>query len=128
MVIGFATLFVLSALGEWLVHWLHLPLPGGLMGMVVLLVFLLVRPRPRPQLQAASQALLQNMMLLFIPLVTGVVDQVEQLQSHWLVFVGACIGGSLITLAITAWVFAAMLKWQKAKVACADEAPRSPRA
>lgn len=117
MVIGFTILFALSAAGEWCVQKLHLPLPGGLVGMVLLLMALLLLKKPIAQLQSASQALLQNMMLLFIPLVCGIIEQVEQLQAHWLVFFGACIGGALITLAITAWTFAAMLKWQKTKIA-----------
>ena len=109
---GALTLLVLLQLvGEGLARLMNLPLPGGLVGMVLLLAALLVRGRTPAGLTHTSRFLLQNLMLLFIPFIAGIMDQVGLLRSQWLPFLAACVLGAVASLLTTAWT----LRWMIAR-------------
>ena len=106
---AFLALLVLQWVGEVLVQALGLPLPGALVGALLLLVGLLLLGRLPKALEQTSGALLQNLMLLFIPIVAGVMLHFERIASEWLPFIVSCIVGAALTLVVTALVFRWML-------------------
>lgn len=110
MIPGITLLFVMQLLGEALVYGLHLPLPGPLVGMLLLVLALLLRGHVPQGLREASSALLQNLMLLFIPAVTGVMMHFGRVAQEWLPFVAAGVGGAAITLLVTAFTLRLMLR------------------
>lgn len=129
MIQAFAVLLVLQLVGELLVQSLHLPLPGPLVGMLLLLAGLVWHGRVPEPLRKLGDVLLQNMMLLFIPAVAGVMMLFERVAQEWLPFFVACIGGAAITLAVTALVLQALLKRRPPDVEPeASSAPTEPRA
>ena len=107
---AFLALLVLQWVGEVLVQALGLPLPGALVGALLLLVGLLLLGRLPKALEQTSAALLQNLMLLFIPIVAGVMLHFERIASEWLPFLASGIGGAVLTLLVTASVFRWMLQ------------------
>ena len=109
MIRALTTLLLLQLTGDILARLLHLPLPGSLVGMLLLLAGLLVRGHVSPELQQTSQAMLQNLMLLFIPFIAGIVAQLEHVRAQWLPFVAACVLGAVVSLVATAWTFRWML-------------------
>src|SRR5574344_2795737 len=106
---AFLALLVLQWVGEVLVQALGLPLPGALVGALLLLVGLLLLGRLPKALEQVSGALLQNMMLLFIPIIAGVMLHFERIASEWLPFIVSCSVGAALTLVVTALVFRWML-------------------
>src|ERR1700741_5006002 len=77
--------------GEALVRGLHLPMPGPVIGLMILLVLLLARDRftvlARGPLQgdgveSASRGLLANLSLLFVPAGVGVVQELDLVAAH----------------------------------------------
>ncbi len=119
---AFLALLVLQWVGEVLVQALGLPLPGALVGALLLLVGLLLLGRLPKALEQTSGALLQNLMLLFIPIVAGVMLHFERIASEWLPFLASGIGGAVLTLLVTAAVFRWMLQrsGQKTEVEAAE--------
>lgn len=107
MVYALSALFAFQFLGEVLVQWLHLPLPGALAGMLLLFAALLAYGRVPDALERTAGSLLQNMMLLFIPAIAGVMLHFDRIAREWLPFLVAGIAGAAITLAVTAWT----LRW-----------------
>ena len=107
---AFLALLVLQWVGEVLVQSLGLPLPGALVGALLLLVGLLLLGRLPKALEQTSGALLQNLMLLFIPIVAGVMLHFERIASEWLPFLASGIGGAVLTLLVTAAVFRWLLQ------------------
>ena len=107
---AFLALLVLQWVGEVLVQALGLPLPGALVGALLLLVGLLLLGRLPKALEQTSGALLQNLMLLFIPIVAGVMRHFERIASEWLPFLASGIGGAVLTLLVTAAVFRWLLQ------------------
>lgn len=119
-------LFVLQWVGEVLVQLLGLPLPGALVGALLLLVGLLALGRLPRELEQTAGALLQNMMLLFIPIVAGVMLHFERIASEWLPFIASGIGGAVLTLVVTALVFRRMLARTGQQAQVGTDTPEQP--
>ena len=115
MLYALATLFAFNLLGELLVRVSGLPLPGALVGTLMLLIGLLFYKRLPKPLEDTAQVLLQNMMLLFIPVIAGVMLEFHHLRREWLPFVLSCVAGAAITFAATALTFRFFLQRQRAK-------------
>lgn len=110
MVPAFALLLVFQLIGEVAVQLLSLPLPGPLVGMLLLFAALVLRGSLPQAAGEAANALLSHLMLLFIPAVTGVMMYFGRIGQEWLPFFGACILGAAVTLAVTALTLRWMLK------------------
>ena len=113
MLYAIAVLFAFQLLGEFLVRISGLPLPGALVGTLLLLVGLLFYKRLPKPLEDTAQVLLQNMMLLFIPVIAGVMLEFDHLRREWLPFVLACVAGAAITFTATALTFRFFLQRQR---------------
>ena len=121
MLYALATLFAFNLLGELLVRVSGLPLPGALVGTLLLLIGLLFYKRLPKPLEDTAQVLLQNMMLLFIPVIAGVMLEFDHLRREWLPFVLSCVVGAAVTFTATALTFRFFLQRERAKSA-KDEA------
>jgi putative effector of murein hydrolase LrgA (UPF0299 family) len=73
-------LLVCQLLGEIVIRALGLPVPGPVLGMFFLFLFLLLRDGPSTELRTTAQALLQHLSLLFVPAGTGVVLYLRLIQ------------------------------------------------
>ncbi len=89
--------------GELLVTLLALPLPGPVVGMVLLFVGLLVRRGVPAPLAATSGALLDNLALLFVPAGVGVLLHLPRLAESWAAVSAALIVSTALTLLVTGW-------------------------
>lgn len=110
---GLLAVLLFQLIGELIVVWLSLPLPGPVLGMVLLLLVLLDAKRVPEPLRRVSDALLSNLALLFVPAGVGLVLHFELLKSEWWIILLALVISSLGAAAITAFVFAALLKRQR---------------
>ena len=115
MLYALAVLFAFQLLGEFLARVTGLPLPGALIGILLLLLGLLFYKRLPKTLEDTAQVLLQNMMLLFIPVIAGVMLEFDHLRCEWLPFVLACIAGAAITFTATALTFRFCLQRQRTR-------------
>ena len=112
MLYAITALFALQLLGEAIVHFCGLPLPGALVGTLLLLAALIAYGSTPAALERVGNTLLQNMMLLFIPIVAGVVLEFENLARQWQPFLLACIAGAALTFVATLLSFRWMLRLQ----------------
>lgn len=119
MLYAIAALFTFQLLGEALVHLLGLPLPGALMGMLLLLGAIAALGRVPEALERTAVGLLQAMMLLFIPAIVGVMLHFERIAREWLPFLAACVGGAVVTLVVTACTLRWLLRRQAPAEKCA---------
>ena len=110
MVLAFAVLLVFQLLGEIVAQGLGLPVPGPLVGMLLLFGVLLVRGGMPDPLRDTANLVLQHLMLLFIPAVTGVMMYFDRIASEALAFLIACVLGAALTLGATALTLQWMLR------------------
>jgi holin-like protein len=100
-VLLYAALFVFA---EYLVDWLHLPLPANLVGMVLMFSLILCRIIPLRWVRAGSRWLLAEMLLFFVPAVVAVVNYAQLLLvDGWRIFAVIALS-TLMVLGSTAWV------------------------
>lgn len=125
MLYAITALFAFQLLGEAIVQLTGLPLPGALMGTLLLLAALLLHGRLTESLEKAAGVLLQNMMLLFIPVIAGVMLEFDRLSREWQPFVIACVAGAAITFLATAFTFRWCLERQRAREAAASQGDKA---
>ena len=101
MVRGFAILLVLQWLGEVLSSWLQLPLPGSVVGMLLMLIGLRFGLIQLAWVRDSAQLLLDNLSMLFVPAGVGVMVYFELISAHWLPLTVATLVSTLAVLATT---------------------------
>ena len=104
MLEALATLLVFQTIGEVLSYLLRLPIPGPVLGMVLLLVVLMARPAAVDALRPTSLELLKHLSLLFVPAGVGVMLHVARISDEWLPIVVALIVSTALAIAVTALV------------------------
>jgi holin-like protein len=107
---AFAALLVCQLIGEVFVQALALPVPGPLVGMLLLFAALVLRGELPAAMADTAQGLLSHLMLLFIPAVTGVMMYFDRIGREWWPFLGACLLGAAVTMAVTAFTLRWMLR------------------
>src|SRR5690606_40963024 len=98
------------AAGEVLARITGLPLPGPLIGMLLMLAALMAYGRVPTGLRDTCHHVLKHLMLLFVPLVAGIMMYFGPLEREWIPFLLACIGGVAFTIIVTAVTFRWMLR------------------
>jgi holin-like protein len=106
---GLALLLLCQSAGEALVRLAHLPLPGPVVGMLLLL-WLLRWPTTRAPTQAAADGLLAHLSLLFVPVGVGVMTHLDLIAQFGLRMLLVIVLSTWAGLAVTALVLRALLK------------------
>jgi holin-like protein len=107
---AFTVLLVYQLVGEVLVLATGLPVPGPVIGMLLLFVTLLVRGSAPAWLRDTCQGLLSHLSLLFVPAGVGVLLHFKRLGAEWLPIVVALVASTVITIGVTALVMRALQK------------------
>jgi len=90
--------------GETFVVWTGLPVPGPVIGMVLLFVGLITHGSLPDELATVSDTLLTHLSLLFVPAGVGVMLHAGLLGQEWLAISAALVASTLLTIAVTAAV------------------------
>lgn len=101
-------LLVYQLVGEVLVQLLGLPVPGPVVGMLLLFVTLLARGSAPEPLRATANGLLAHLSLLFVPAGVGVMLHFERLGAEWLPILVALVASTVITIGVAALVMRAL--------------------
>lgn len=91
--------------GEFLVRLMDLPIPGPVLGLVIMLAGLALRGGAPEALRTTADGLLRHLSLLFVPAGVGVMLHFERIGDEWLALVGAVILSTWATIAVSAVVF-----------------------
>ena len=102
MLPAFAILLLFQCLGEGIVFLLGLPIPGPVVGMMLLFAALLLWPALQTRVEAAASELLRHLSLLFVPAGVGIIAAAGSGSGHWLAIVASLVVSTLLTLAVTA--------------------------
>jgi holin-like protein len=97
-------LLVYQLVGEVLVQLTGLPVPGPVVGMLLLFITLIVRDRVPETFRNTAQQLLSHLSLLFVPAGVGVMLHFGRLGKEWLALAVALVASTVITIAVTALV------------------------
>ena len=106
---GLAYLLLFQCAGELLARGLHAPLPGPVLGLLLLLAALNV-PAIRLPVAAAADLLLAHLSLLFVPVGVGVMTHLALVSQYGLRMLLVITLSTWIGLAVTALVLKAGLR------------------
>lgn len=95
-------LYLLSVIGGLIVDFTHLPLPGSIIGLIILLVLLHMKIVKKKWVVDGVGFLLSILTLLFIPATVGVVNYPELLSWYGLSLLFITIVSTLFALGLTA--------------------------
>ncbi len=112
MLAGLTWLLIYQCIGEILVRWTGLPVPGPVVGMVLLFVTLLAKQAAPASLQTAASGLLSHLSLLFVPAGVGVMLHFHRVASEWLPIVVSLVVSTVLAMAVTALVMRHLLARQ----------------
>ncbi|TCO80807.1 putative effector of murein hydrolase LrgA (UPF0299 family) [Plasticicumulans lactativorans] len=104
------TLLALQLAGEFIVRITGIPVPGPVIGMLLLVFGLAQCGRVPKALHGVAETLLGNFSLLFVPAGVGVLLHVERIAHEWLAILAALVLSTLITIAATALAMRAVLR------------------
>lgn len=111
MLSGVLILLGCQLAGELIVVALGMPVPGPVMGMLLLVAGLLVlRLKVPDALRRVSENLLGHLALLFVPAGVGLMSHFELLAREWLVLIVTLILSTAITMAVTGWVLSRLMR------------------
>ena len=99
-------IFACQLAGELTTRALSIPVPGPVLGMVLLFLFLLWRGAVPETLSATADGLLRHLSLLFVPAGVGVMLHARLLGEDWLAIGVALVVSTVLTIAVTAMMMA----------------------
>ncbi len=106
-------IFLFQLIGEATQKYFALPVPGPVIGLVLMLVCLLWSKRIdvpvvagfRCKLVTTSQQLIGYLSLLFVPIGVGVIMHLKLLETQLVHIVGVITIGTITTIVFTAFIF-----------------------
>lgn len=99
---GITILLIYQLAGEISVLLLGIPVPGPVLGMIMLFLTLLVRNRSSESLDATATALLSHLSLLFVPAGVGIIVHFDRIIEEWIPLTAALVVSTVVTMMATA--------------------------
>ena len=100
-------IFGCQLVGELVTRALAIPVPGPVLGMVILFLLLVFRGSIPEKLSATTDGLLSHLSLLFVPAGVGIMLHFPLLGDDWIAITVALIVSTVLTIAVTAL----MMSW-----------------
>jgi holin-like protein len=97
-------LIVLQLIGESVVQVSGLPVPGAIIGLILLYAMLVFRGDISDEMSRTSGFLLQNLGVLFVPAGVGVIAYLPMIAAQWWIILLVLLVSVCVTIAITALV------------------------
>lgn len=104
MISGLVQILLFQSLGELVSKFLLPTLPGPVIGLVLLVLWLVLHKGINSELAMVADGFSQYLGLLFVPAAVGVVLFLPQLQANALAIVSALVGSVILTIASSALV------------------------
>jgi holin-like protein len=128
MIVSLTIILLCQLLGEVVARGLGWPLPGPVLGMLFLLLFLSLRDRIRTKipefgraLDSTGKGLLAHLSLLFIPASVGVVQRLDVVAEYGVGLAVALVISTFVTLVVTVVAFVVVSRLSGASMEAGEE-------
>jgi holin-like protein len=105
MIAALMALLACQVAGELAARLLGLPIPGPVIGTILLFALLLIRGRVPGALRDVARGLLTNLSLLFVPAGVGIIQHLDRIRGEWVGILAALIGSTVLTMIVAVVVF-----------------------
>lgn len=113
MLAAITALLLCQLIGEAVARLADLPVPGPVLGLVLLLAILALRRAVPGTLESTAGGLLKHFSLLFVPAGVGVLQHLPRIEAEWLAIAAALLVSSVSTIVVTAAVMRGMIRLLK---------------
>jgi len=110
MLLSLAVLLLFQCLGEGLSYVFTLPVPGPVVGMLLLLGFLIARPRAADTIEPTANELLRHLSLLFVPAGVGIMASASAVRGDLVAVILAIVVSTTLGIGVTAVVMRALMR------------------
>ncbi|HEY4389862.1 MAG TPA: CidA/LrgA family holin-like protein [Paenibacillus sp.] len=99
IILQIAVLFFISLAMNYIVKWLHLPIPGTILGIIVLFILLKTNVIKLSWIEQGANWLLAELLLFFIPAAVGVMNYMSLLEQDGIRILLVVISSTVIVMA-----------------------------
>ncbi|MGP9822471.1 CidA/LrgA family protein [Salinarimonas sp. NSM] len=110
MLHGFVVIVLFQFAGEAAARLAGLPTPGPVVGLAALALLAIAFPALLRVVEPTADALLRHLSLLFVPAGVGVLQHLDLLRAELVGLVAVLVVSTLVTMAVTAGVFALLAR------------------
>ena len=103
-------LLVYQLIGEVIVQFTRLPVPGPVIGLLLLFLTLWLRGSLAAPLRDTANGILQHLSLLFVPAGVGVMVHFARVSGEWLPIIVAVLVSTALAIAVSALVMRALMR------------------
>lgn len=104
MIEGLVQIFIWQGIGEMVSKFFIPTIPGPVIGLILLVIFLSIKGEVNPSLGMVADAFRQHLALLFVPASVGVILFLPELKTHAFAVGTALTVSVILAIAITALV------------------------
>ena len=122
--VGVTWLLLFQCAGEAVSRLLALPVPGPVIGMMLLLAALRMRDRVPESIGTAADALAKHLSLLFVPAGVGVMMYFGRLAGEWMPIATALLVSTVLAIAAAGLTFTALAR--RTRLPADDPEPPTP--
>ena len=111
MIVSLAIILSFQLVGEIASRALSLPLPGPVVGLLLLVGCCIARPALAERIRPTTMGLLQHLSLFFVPAGVGIVAHLQLLREDGLGLALALMGSTALAIAAGALAFSWVARW-----------------
>ena len=100
MIKGIAYIFCFLFLGESISSLLHIPVPGNVIGMILITMSLKFGLIKLDDVKAPAEFLVKNMALFFVPPGVGIILYFDMIKNDWLAVIVSLFAGTFSVLIV----------------------------
>lgn len=123
MLRAIATLLTFQCFGEGASYLFHLPVPGPVIGMLLLFGFIMLRPQVAAAIEPTALELLRHLSLLFIPAGVGIMVSASRIRGDALAVIVSVAVSTTVAIVVAALVTRALLRRQRRDPVASGTAP-----
>ncbi|CAH2895148.1 MAG: Antiholin-like protein LrgA [uncultured Paraburkholderia sp.] len=112
MLAALAALLTFQCLGEGVSYVFHLPVPGPVIGMLLLFGFVMMRPQTADAIEPTALELLRHLSLLFVPAGVGIMVSASRIRGDAIAVIVSIAVSTTLAIAVAALVTRALMRRQ----------------
>ena len=110
-----AIIFGICLVGDILHTHAGVPVPGNILGMIILLLLLCLKIVKVDQIKDVSDFFLKRLAFFFLPPSIGIMAAGDEVLSQWPLLLILCIALTIVTMAVTGWTVQLLSKNKEGK-------------
>lgn len=115
ILIQLSIIICIGLVGDFLHHVVGIPVPGNILGMVLLFTLLCLKVVKLDHIKDVSNFFLKHMPFFFLPACITIMAAGDDILSQWPKLLILCIGLTIITMVATGWTVQLLMKIRKGK-------------